>query len=461
MMCKKSIIFLLIIFLLSTVTYPVFAQQTETYPVYIIQKGDTLSLVAQKFGTTVNDILAVNAIQNSNVLNVGMRVNIPGFPGITGILEIKVIGIGENLDFLSRKYHVSADKLALLNKITSMAALYAGSEIIIPVPENQDEQPYTSSTLSNQSLAETAMLMGTTNWAIQLENNSQNQWSMLPGDGYLAPKGSTSVNNNPIIEISISPLPLVQGATEIIHVKTSRPLSLSADLSGHQIGFFQNGDNDYYAFEGIHALDEPGIKSLKITSTENGGENTLLSQPILLVEGSFIQEAVNGVDPNTIDPEIIKQEDDILKTISNTSSTKLWDGPFKYPVDDPCIGSTFGNRRTYNNGAYHYYHTGVDFSVCKADNLNIYAPAAGIIIFTGPLPSKGNYTVIDHGWGVYSCYAHQSEFKVSVGDHVNSGDVVGVIGGTGRALGPHLHWEVWVNHIPVDPLAWVQNKFPN
>jgi len=229
----------------------------------------------------------------------------------------------------------------------------------------------------------------------------------------------------------------------------------------HHIGFYQNGDNDYFALEGIHALDDPGLKYLKISSSEKNGETTLLSQPILLVAGSFIQEAVNGVDPNTIDPAVIAQEDGVLSSISNTSPTKLWAAPFKFPVDDPCPGSTFGNRRTYNNGAYHYYHTGVDFSVCKANNLNIYAPAPGIIIYTGLLPSKGNYTVIDHGWGVYSCYAHQSQFKVAVGDHVNAGDIIGVIGSTGRALGPHLHWEVWVNHIPIDPLAWTRNNFTN
>jgi murein DD-endopeptidase MepM/ murein hydrolase activator NlpD len=460
-MYKKILFTLLIFILLSTITSPVFAQQTETYPIYIIQKGDTLSLVADKFGTTVNEILAVNDIQNSNVLNLGMRINIPGFPGITGTLKIKVLGIGENLDYLSQKFQISTNQLALLNRITSSTALYAGSEIIVPIPDEQDDTVPPPSVMSSQSLIETAMVTGTTSWAIQMNNGNQYQWSMLPGDGYISPNGTKPINQNPITEITIDPLPLVQGATEVIHIKTSHPLSLSGDLSGHQFNFFQNGDNDYYALEGIHALDAPGLKSLKISTSENGVESPLLSQSILLTEGSYIQEAVNGVDPNTIDPVVIKQEDDILSTISNTSTTKLWDGPFKFPVDDPCPGSTFGNRRTYNNGAYHYYHTGVDFSVCKANNLNIYAAAPGVIIYTGLLPSKGNYTVIDHGWGVYSCYAHQSQFKVAVGDHVNTGDIIGIIGGTGRALGPHLHWEIWVNHMPIDPLAWTQHNFPS
>jgi murein DD-endopeptidase MepM/ murein hydrolase activator NlpD len=461
-MYKKIIIsFFIALFLLSPIS-PVFAQQTDpTYPVYIIQSGDTLGLVAEKFGTTVNGILAVNNIQNSNLLNVGMRINIPGFPGITGILEIKTLGVGETLDFISQKYHISTHQLALLNKITSIGSLFAGSELIVPVPEKQDENPQLTAYFSKESLLETAMLTGTSPWDIQLNNDMPNQWDGLPGDEYISPKGSTPLNSSPITEITINPLPLVQGATEVIHIKSSRPLTLSGDLSGHQIGFFQNGENDYYALEGIHALDEPGLKNLVITSTEADEKNILISQPILLAAGSFIQEVVNGVDPSTIDPVEIKKEDDILNAVSTTSSTKLWDGPFKFPVDDPCPGSTFGNRRTYNSGAYHYYHTGVDFSVCKANNLNIYAAAPGVVIFTGLLPTKGNYTLIDHGWGVYTGYAHQSQFKVAVGDHVNTGDIIGIIGQTGRALGPHLHWEVWVNHIPIDPLTWTQRNFPN
>ena len=460
-MYKKAFFSFLILIIFFTPATPVLAQQPDTYPIYIIQSGDTLGLVAEKFGTTVNEILAVNTIQNSNFLNVGMRINIPGYPGISGILEIKTLGLGETLDFISQKYHIKANQLAALNRITSISDLYAGSQLIVPVPEKQDETPQATSYFMKQSLIETSMLTGTSPWSIMLNNSMQNQWDGLPGDEYVSPVGSTPLNISPITEITITPLPLVQGATEVIHVKTSRPLSLTADLSGHQIGFFQNGENEYYAMEGIHALDAPGLKYFQVTSTETNAKNILISQPILLVEGNFIQEAVNGVDPNTIDPVEIKKEDDILNAISTTSSTKLWNGPFKFPVDDPCPGSTFGNRRSYNNGAYHYYHTGVDFSVCKANNLNIYAAAPGVVIYTGLLPSKGNYTLIDHGWGVYSGYAHQSQFKVQVGDHVNTGDIIGIIGQTGRALGPHLHWEVWVNHIPIDPLVWTQRNFPN
>jgi murein DD-endopeptidase MepM/ murein hydrolase activator NlpD len=82
------------------------------------------------------------------------------------------------------------------------------------------------------------------------------------------------------------------------------------------------------------------------------------------------------------------------------------------------------------------------------------------VVFTGKLVVCGNTTIIDHGRGVYSKFCHQDEFYVNTGDHVDAGQLVGKIGGTGRANGPHLHWEVWINGIQVDPLDWLVNTYP-
>ena len=63
--------------------------------------------------------------------------------------------------------------------------------------------------------------------------------------------------------------------------------------------------------------------------------------------------------------------------------------------------------------------------------------------------------VIDHGWGVYTQYAHLSETLVAVGDDVAQGQMIGKVGRTGRSTGTHLHWEVIVDGAPVDPLVWM------
>jgi murein DD-endopeptidase MepM/ murein hydrolase activator NlpD len=95
------------------------------------------------------------------------------------------------------------------------------------------------------------------------------------------------------------------------------------------------------------------------------------------------------------------------------------------------------------------------------NGLPITAPAPGVVVFAGTLDIRGNATIIDHGWGVYSGFWHQSEFKVKVGDLVETGQVIGLVGGTGRVTGAHLHWEVWVNGIQVNPMGWLETVYPH
>jgi len=82
------------------------------------------------------------------------------------------------------------------------------------------------------------------------------------------------------------------------------------------------------------------------------------------------------------------------------------------------------------------------------------------VVFIGKLVVRGNATVIDHGWGVYTGYWHQSQTLVKVGDHVTTGQILGYQGDTGRVTGPHLHWEVIVGDVQVDPLQWTKVTFP-
>jgi len=94
------------------------------------------------------------------------------------------------------------------------------------------------------------------------------------------------------------------------------------------------------------------------------------------------------------------------------------------------------------------------------DSISIFAVADGTVVYTGSLDVRGNATIIDHGWGVFSAYYHQSDILVNVGDHVIAGQQIGKVGETGRVTGPHLHFEVWVNGVQVQPLDWLRNQYP-
>ena len=135
-----------------------------------------------------------------------------------------------------------------------------------------------------------------------------------------------------------------------------------------------------------------------------------------------------------------------LGAIKPGSGSMIW------PVDGP-IASGFGPRTI--EGSYEY-HPGIDIAV--PEGTPIRAALSGTVAFTEPEASSGgygNYTCIDHGGGLSTCYAHQSAFAVEAGDPVQQGEVIGYSGCTGYCLGPHVHFEVRINGEVVDPLGYL------
>ena len=116
-----------------------------------------------------------------------------------------------------------------------------------------------------------------------------------------------------------------------------------------------------------------------------------------------------------------------------------------WPVNGPVV-SPFGYR-------WGRLHAGIDIAV--PSGTPIHAAAAGTVVLAGWTGGYGNYTCIDHGGGLATCYAHQSSFAVSSGASVAQGQVIGYVGCTGHCFGPHLHFEVRINGNPVDPLGYL------
>ena len=113
------------------------------------------------------------------------------------------------------------------------------------------------------------------------------------------------------------------------------------------------------------------------------------------------------------------------------------------------ITSPFGNQRLFN-GQVTSFHNGIDFRAQTGTQLH--AAADGKILIAENLFYSGNHISIDHGAGVVTTYSHLSKIMVKVGDQVKLGDVIGLVGGTGRVTGPHLHWVVKLDTINVNPL---------
>ncbi len=463
----RKLIFLSLIFII--LLYPnlhALAQdQTPTLPVYIVESGDTFYSIALKFGLTVDDITQANPQVDPNLLSVGAEVAIPGLEGVQGKLLTKTVQLGENLRSVSIRNQIEQAQVTRLNHITSPAEIFAGASLIIP--NDDTRQPLVSTSLLNdgQSLFQVAVQTNGNPWLAAKTNQYQSTWDILPGEVIFQEQAEDEKDGvNPISpvvqEIVIDPLPIEQGETTVIRISTTQPVELSGKLAGNDLRFFSPSENEYIALQGIHVMADPGIYPFTISGQLPDGTRFTFDQMVILQALGYIQEKIDGVDPTTLDPAITKPEDDQIRAvISKITPEKMWDGPFTSPGYDPdWITSTFGNRRSYNGSAYTYFHAGLDYG--SGTGLPIKAPAPGIVVFAGPLTVRGNATVIDHGWGVFSGFWHQSEFGVTVGDRVETGQVIGLAGGTGRITGPHLHWEIWVNGIQVNPLTWLERSFP-
>ncbi len=439
------------------------AQSSTDNPVYVVQPGDTLNLIAQEFGVPVRSLIAINNISDPNSLNVGDTLIIPGLEGVQGTLTVSAVPLGYNLQALSVGFQIPRSQLARINRVTSPSEVFAGANLILP-QSNQDTKLEQIGQLgSGQTMLDAAIASHTNPWSLAAANNSTSPSHLIAGSTLFynsAKDQAASINNSLVTKMEALPLPLHQGDTFVLRVYTRGPVNLTGKLGDYDLVFHQEKDNQYVALQGIYAMAVPGLTALQINATSDQGSSFSSEESLLLKAGIFPQDPPLTVDPSTIDPAVTRPEEDLITNATHPSSPdKLWSEIFRAPVDSPCIKSTYGNRRSYNGGPFSSFHTGVDFGVC-ANNLNIYAPAPGKVVYVGLLAVRGNATIIDHGWGVYSGIYHQSKTMVKVGDTVTAGQIIGQIGATGRVTGPHLHWDLFVNGIQVNGLDWLNRVYP-
>lgn len=128
--------------------------------------------------------------------------------------------------------------------------------------------------------------------------------------------------------------------------------------------------------------------------------------------------------------------------------------PMGWPVSG-YISSKYGYREHPKSGA-RQLHTGVDISI--PPDTEVFATADGIVSFSGWTMNSGNVVVIEHGHGFSTAYAHNTENRVTVGQQVKRGDVIGQSGSTGRSTGPHVHYEIWKNGRHVNPSTFLARR---
>lgn len=390
-------------------------ESTQEPPVYVVQPGDTLFAIAERFGSTVESIVAANQIDDPALIAVGQRLIIP----------------------------------------TSQPSL-------VPSVASQTNQRL-HRVQPGETMPGLAFRFGTTVWDLQ-RLNSLSRWDLAwPGLELIFPEPMPGLTAPPSFpRISADPAPVVQGQTLALYVSLDGEAEISGHFMGRDLAFVQ-GQTTYWTLAGVDAMTAPGLYPVTLAITETvTGDRLSVQEMISVTAGSF--ERYNIVIPadraNLLDPELSAQERvKVEEAFSGMTPSQWWTGPFTYPLRSEIrITARFGQRRSYNGGPVSSYHSGQDLG---ADvGVPVYAPAAGRVVLAEALQVRGQAIIINHGRGVFTGFWHLSRIDVESDQMVEAGQLVGLVGNTGLSTGPHLHWEMEVGGVPVDPLQWIQRAFP-
>ena len=223
----------------------------------------------------------------------------------------------------------------------------------------------------------------------------------------------------------------------------------TARLKGRTVRMFQQADGSWMGLMPIAEADVPGAFAVEFLASDGA----VIESAKLTIRPTVFPTQNVSLTPQIEELKSSPEEIQTLAAFRNTvSDEKFWDDPLVAPVPG-CVLSPFGVKRLHNGKPTGEFHGGVD-QRAPAGN-PIHAAAAGEVKIAQPFTVLGGTVAIDHGQGLETMYLHMSKIAVQAGAHVNKGDVIGYIGATGRANGPHLHWLIDVNGVPVNPRQWV------
>jgi murein DD-endopeptidase MepM/ murein hydrolase activator NlpD len=512
-MCLRLCVYVVLALMLvsSGVVQQSAAQQAEptTQPgvtIHVVQRGENLFRIALNYGLTVEQIARVNGIGNTNNIQVGQRLLIPleAEPLVLPPTQ-HTVKPGETLESIAAVYEVEEATLIQLNGITNPNRLFVGQVLtIVPetevLPEAQsapqeeivatlppevvenvgadgssaaesgvDARTLTTTGLrhtiqSGETLFNIAQRYGVTMAELQEANSIANASVIYVGQELIIPgmEAQEAVQLPPaIIALDLTPLTLREGKTGRVRLTTRATATVTATFLDRAVPVISVGDGVSFVVWVVAPLATPaGIYPFALSITEASGEVTPFAFNIQIEAGAYgrVNVSLPADKAALLGKPVEDNELNILRAVTEKfNPDRYFDGPMSLPAA-AAMNAPYGTLRAYNGGAFDSYHFGADFA--GAAGSAILAAASGRVVLADTLNIRGTSVILDHGWGVYTNYSHMSERYANIGEFVQAGQIIGLVGSSGRAQGPHLHWELWVNGTAVDPLQWVYQAFP-
>lgn len=448
---------------------------------HVVQRDDTLYSIAQQYGLPVDTLAQFNNLASQASLSVGQTLLVP--VGVAPAVQQHVVQPGESLTAIAAVYGVDAQTLANDNGVTAENPLFVGQTLTIngvvvaapaDVPPPAVEAPVSAPSAASPRAFYHTVIPGDTLFKIATQYGSSvaeiaaansiadatliyvGQQLIIPG---VEPPQIAAVLPAPVSSLTAEPLVFVEGQTGRFQLTTSESATVSGTFLGHTLAVGSENNNTLHTIlVGVPIFTEAALYPLSLTVSGSAGPVTVDAN-IQIVGGAYSSEYINLLEDrnNLLDTNVETAEIQLLTSLmSNFTPTRYFTGPMGLPAA-AAMNSPFGTRRSYNGGAFDRFHGGADFA--GAPGSPILAPAPGVVVMADALNVRGNSTIIDHGWGIFTSYSHQTDIYVSPGERVETGQVIGTVGSTGRVTGAHLHWELWVNGVPVDPMQWVRQAF--
>lgn len=258
---------------------------------------------------------------------------------------------------------------------------------------------------------------------------------------------------------------VLQGRVLPLQIKANKPIKTAIVSALGQKYQFTPASADQLTYEAwvpVDCEEVAGEYSFTVQVTDYVQQQVTLTGKFQVLAAPFKKQSL-GVDPVKFAEEQqlgLPQSDletELARLTAASPAHKLWRGPFILPLTNDQITCEFGVGRTTQERGW-YRHKAIDLA--GTPRCVVWAPQSGQVVIKARYAATGNTVVIDHGLGLLTLLCHLEEFaNLQVGDRIKQGNPVGTLGKTGYATGYHLHWEMRLQGVHVDPWQWLQLTF--